>query len=77
MEIEADHIGLLLMASAGYDPQVAPKVFVKLGKVASDLLLSDYTSTHPSGKRRSKLLSEASVMQEALAIYEDHSRMKC
>ncbi|KAL7590039.1 uncharacterized protein LOC111904027 [Lactuca sativa] len=71
MEIEADYIGLLLMASAGYDPRVAPKVFEKLGQVSGDSALRDYLSTHPSGKRRSKLLSEASVMQEAVAIYRE------
>ncbi|KAF5805530.1 putative peptidase M48 [Helianthus annuus] len=71
MEIEADYIGLLLMASAGYDPRVAPKVFEKLGQVSGDSALRDYLSTHPSGKRRSKLLSEASVMQEAISIYRE------
>lgn len=30
-EVEADYIGLMLMASAGYDPLVAPKVFKKIG----------------------------------------------
>lgn len=71
MEIEADYIGLLLMASAGYDPRVAPKVFEKLGQVAGDSALRDYLSTHPSGKKRSKLLSEANVMQEAVGIYRE------
>ncbi|XP_071732680.1 mitochondrial metalloendopeptidase OMA1-like [Rutidosis leptorrhynchoides] len=69
MEIEADYIGLLLMASAGYDPRVAPKVFEKLGKIAGDSALQNYLSTHPSGKKRSKLLSEAKVMQEAVSFY--------
>lgn len=71
MEIEADYIGLLLMASAGYDPRVAPKVFEKLGQVSGDSAMQNYLSTHPSGKRRSKLLSEANVMQEALSIYRE------
>ncbi|XP_071732679.1 mitochondrial metalloendopeptidase OMA1-like [Rutidosis leptorrhynchoides] len=70
MEIEADYIGLLLMASAGYDPHVAPKVFEKLGKIAGDSALQNYLSTHPSGKKRSKLLSEANVMQEAVSFYQ-------
>ncbi|MBA0547940.1 hypothetical protein Golob_019069, partial [Gossypium lobatum] len=47
MELEADYIGLLLLASAGYDPRVAPKVFEKLGKVAGDSAMQDYLSTHP------------------------------
>ncbi|PWA92097.1 Peptidase M48 [Artemisia annua] len=71
MEIEADYIGLLLMASAGYDPRVAPKVFEKLGEVSGDSAMQNYLSTHPSGKERSKLLSEANVMQEALSIYRE------
>ncbi|KAJ0782519.1 putative peptidase M48 [Helianthus annuus] len=45
MEIEADYIGLLLMASAGYDPRVAPKVFEKLGQV-SVILLCETTFLH-------------------------------
>ncbi|OMO98005.1 hypothetical protein COLO4_14203 [Corchorus olitorius] len=71
MEIEADYIGLLLMASAGYDPRVAPKVFEKLGKVGKDSALNDYLSTHPSGRRRAQLLSQAQVMEEALMIYRE------
>ena len=31
-EVEADYIGLMLMASAGYDPLVAPRVFKKIGR---------------------------------------------
>lgn len=72
MEMEADYIGLLLMASAGYDPRVAPKVYEKLGKVAGgDSALRDYLSTHPSGKKRAQLLSQAKVMEEGLLIYRE------
>ena len=73
MELEADYIGLLLLASAGYDPRVAPKVFEKLGKVAGDSALQDYLSTHPSGKKRAQLLAQAQVMEEALMIYREVS----
>ncbi|KAL7003228.1 metalloendopeptidase [Sarracenia purpurea var. burkii] len=71
MEMEADYIGLLLIASAGYDPRVAPKVYEKLGKVTGDSALRDYLSTHPSGKKRSQLLAQAKVMEEAMAIYRE------
>nr|KYP58801.1 hypothetical protein KK1_014223 [Cajanus cajan] len=71
MEIEADYIGLLLIASAGYDPQVAPKVYEKLGKIAGDSTLRDYLSTHPSGIKRAKLLAQAKIMEEALTIYRN------
>ncbi|EOA13369.1 hypothetical protein CARUB_v10026406mg [Capsella rubella] len=70
MEMEADYIGLLLLASAGYDPRVAPSVYEKLGKLGGDTL-GDYLSTHPSGKTRSKLLAQAHVMEEALMIYRE------
>ncbi|EXC20881.1 Mitochondrial metalloendopeptidase OMA1 [Morus notabilis] len=71
MEMEADYIGLLLIASAGYDPRVAPKVYEKLGKVTGDSKLRDYLSTHPSGKKRAQLLAQAKVMEEALTLYRD------
>ncbi|XP_062120180.1 mitochondrial metalloendopeptidase OMA1-like [Humulus lupulus] len=71
MEMEADYIGLLLIASAGYDPRVAPKVYEKLGKVTGESTLRDYLSTHPSGKKRAQLLAQAKVMEEALTIYKD------
>ena len=69
--MEADYIGLLLMASAGYDPRIAPKVYEKLGKVTGESALRDYLSTHPSGKKRAQLLAQAKVMKEALTLYRD------
>ncbi|XP_015971917.1 uncharacterized protein LOC107495314 [Arachis duranensis] len=72
MEMEADYIGLLLIASAGYDPRVAPTVYEKLGKVTGgDSALRDYLSTHPSGRKRAELLSQAKIMEEAFTIYKN------
>ncbi|GLT76748.1 hypothetical protein SLA2020_483880 [Shorea laevis] len=71
MEMEADYIGLLLIASAGFDPRVAPSVYEKLGKISGDSTLRDYLSTHPSGKKRAQLLAQAKVMEEALMIYRE------
>ncbi|KAF8729538.1 hypothetical protein HU200_017479 [Digitaria exilis] len=73
MEIEADHIGLLLLASAGYDPRIAPSVYEKLGKIGGDSALNNYLSTHPSSKKRAELLSRAQVMNEALELYREAS----
>uniref|UniRef100_A0A0D9VKQ1 Peptidase M48 domain-containing protein n=1 Tax=Leersia perrieri TaxID=77586 RepID=A0A0D9VKQ1_9ORYZ len=70
MEIEADHIGLLLLGAAGYDPRIAPSVYEKLGKIGGDSALSNYLSTHPSSKKRAELLRQAKVMDEALALYK-------
>lgn len=74
MEMEADYIGLLLLASARYDPRVAPMVYEKLGKITGSSAMRDYLSTHPSGKKRAKLLAQAKVMEEAVSIYRE-SRM--
>ncbi|XP_057774460.1 mitochondrial metalloendopeptidase OMA1 [Salvia miltiorrhiza] len=71
MEMEADYIGVLLSASAGYDPRVAPQVYDKLGEIGGSSRLQDYLATHPSGKKRAQLLSQAVVMEEALSIYRE------
>ncbi|KAK6121578.1 hypothetical protein DH2020_044679 [Rehmannia glutinosa] len=71
MEMEADYIGLLLVASAGYNPRVAPQVYEKLGRVVGDSALQDYLATHPSGKKRAQVLAQAKVMEEALSIYRE------
>ncbi|KAJ0987249.1 hypothetical protein J5N97_005605 [Dioscorea zingiberensis] len=73
-EIEADYIGLLLMASAGYDPRVAPSVYEKMGEISGESGVSslyEYLSTHPLSKKRAKLLSQAQVMEEALSMYRE------
>jgi predicted Zn-dependent protease len=65
-EVEADYIGLMLMASAGYNPRVAPKLFKK--KIGGE---GGINSTHPSGSKRAKLLKKPKVMNKALAVYEE------
>ncbi|KAF9593148.1 hypothetical protein IFM89_020444 [Coptis chinensis] len=81
-ELEADYIGLLLMASAGYDPRIAPKVWRNLDwwcelerKLERWLSLEspkeDQFSSHPSHKERAIFLEQAHVMEQALAIYKE------
>lgn len=55
------------MASAGYDPQAAPKVYEKLEYQSSPE--GDFYDTHPSGKKRAKKLARGKVMKEASSIY--------
>lgn len=69
--MEADYIGILLMASAGYDPRVAPKLHEKFKVNNRSMFMKDYLSTHPSHKERAKLLARAKTMEEALSIYKD------
>jgi predicted Zn-dependent protease len=69
MEIEADVIGLMLLAAAGFDPRVAAEVFEKLGKIEGDSACCDYIGSHPSCKTRSRLLSRGKAIEEALELY--------
>lgn len=71
--MEADYIGLLLIAAAGFDPRVAPTVYKKLGKLSEDKAskLKDYLSTHPSGKKRAESLAKAKVMGKAIRIFKE------
>ncbi|KAM3207054.1 hypothetical protein ACQJBY_062316 [Aegilops geniculata] len=62
LEIEADHMGMLIMAAAGFDPRIAPLAVEKL--VGNDIY-------HPSGKKRAQLLSTAEIMDEALELYRE------
>ncbi len=62
---EADYIGLMLMASAGYDPRVAPKVVKKIGNS-----FDNKPSPFISGSERAKLLNKSKVMGAALSVYE-------
>ena len=67
--MEADYIGLMLMASAGYDPRVAPEVFKKIGH-------TDKTSPWPTGSKRAEFLNKSKVMGEALDVYEETNASK-
>lgn len=69
-EKEADHIGLIYMARAGYNPEEAPKVIENLeqanaGRVAPPAFLS----THPSYPER--ILQMIDLMPKALEIYRE------
>jgi predicted Zn-dependent protease len=67
--MEADYIGLLLMATAGYDPRLVPKIHENA--VAN---FADYVSPyHPSGRKRAEALARPEIMDEALILYNDVS----
>jgi metalloendopeptidase OMA1, mitochondrial len=69
-ESEADHIGVLLMATAGYDPREAPKFWIRMAKATSSRgQPPQFQSTHPSHETRIHDLQNW-VETEALALYE-------
>lgn len=66
-EVEADKIGLIYMAKAGYDPREAIAFWERMAK-ASQGQPPEFLSTHPSHGTRVERLRQA--MPEAIAEYE-------
>jgi metalloendopeptidase OMA1, mitochondrial len=56
-ESEADEIGIMLMAQAGYDPQEAPRFWERFGSAKGSAKTPEFLSTHPSDARRAENLA--------------------
>ena len=65
-ESEADHMGLIFAAMAGYDPQVAIPFWQRMSNGNSNQ--SDFLSDHPSDAKRIAALQQE--MPEALRYYQ-------
>jgi predicted Zn-dependent protease len=70
-ESEADRIGLILMARAGYDPREAVPFWERMAAGKGDGGPPEFLSTHPSGETRIAQLRE--WMPEALQHYRDRN----
>lgn len=70
-EAEADSIGLLLMARAGYDPQEAPRFWERFSQTSGEKL-PELLSTHPSDETRSAKLQE--IVPRAMSVYQSASQ---
>jgi predicted Zn-dependent protease len=71
-ESEADRIGLLLMATGGYDPREAVSFWERMEKAASGRAPPEFASTHPSHGHRIRDIED--WMPEALALYDASPR---
>ena len=67
-ESEADYIGILLAADAGYDPREAVALWERMGQMSGGGAPSEFMSTHPSHETRIDQLKK--WMPEAMAIYQ-------
>jgi predicted Zn-dependent protease len=67
-ESEADYVGVLLAADAGYDPQEAVYLWERMEQVSGRDSPAEFFSTHPGYETRIQQLKK--WMPEALAIYQ-------
>ena len=67
-ESEADYIGILLAADAGYDPREAVALWERMGQMSGGGAPSEFMSTHPSHETRIEQLKK--WMPEAMALYQ-------
>lgn len=72
-ESNADHIGLVLMAEAGYDPREAVAFWKRMAAATGGGEPWEFLSTHPSHETRVEQLEE--LMPKAVAIYEQTKRV--
>ena len=66
-ELEADHLGLIFMAMAGYNPQEALGFWQRMSSGRQQSRLMELLSTHPADSRRIKNIEN--LMPEALSYY--------
>jgi len=66
-EAEADHIGVIMMAKAGYDPRASVTLWENFAKLGGSRQ-PEFLSTHPAPVSRIKNLQ--ALMPEAMAIYQ-------
>ncbi|MDX2444024.1 MAG: M48 family metallopeptidase [Bacteroidales bacterium] len=67
-ESEADHLGLIFMSMAGYDPNAAVAFWQRMAKMKSGQSPPEFLSTHPSDETR---ISEIKGwMPEAMKYYK-------
>ncbi|MGH7412202.1 MAG: M48 family metallopeptidase, partial [Candidatus Methylomirabilis sp.] len=67
-ESEADHLGLIYMAKAGYDPHAARDLWVRMGEASKGKARPpEFLSTHPSAATRIKQIE--AWLPEAMQHY--------
>jgi len=67
-EKEADHLGLIFMAMAGYDPQTAVDFWQRMSDQKKGSAPPEILSTHPSDETRIKKIKE--LLPEAMKYYQ-------
>lgn len=68
-ENEADRLGLIFMAMAGYDPHKAIEFWERMAQMKGNKALPEYLSTHPSDETRVRKIKGS--IQEAMKYYKN------
>ncbi|PSL47723.1 peptidase M48-like protein [Chitinophaga niastensis] len=66
-ELEADHLGVIFMAMAGYNPQEAIPFWQRMASMSNGQKPPEFLSTHPSDATRVQKLQQ--LMPEAMKYY--------
>jgi len=67
-ESEADHLGLIFMAMAGYDPNFAVPFWQRMATLSGGQAPPEFLSTHPSDETRINQIKK--LLPEALQYYQ-------
>lgn len=67
-ELEADKLGLIFMAMAGYDPNEAVQFWTRMAQAGNGRKPPEFLSTHPSDSRRIRDIQ--SQLPEAMKYYQ-------
>jgi len=66
-EYEADQLGLIFMAMAGYDPRVAIPFWTRMAQSSQGGKIPEFLSTHPTDAKRISNMEK--ILPEALKYY--------
>lgn len=69
-ESEADRLGLIFMARAGYDPREAPRFWQRMQAKEQGPRQPEFLSTHPHPDNRIRKLNQ--YMEEAMKVYQQN-----
>ena len=72
-ESEADYIGILLAADAGYDPRESVHLWERMSQMSGGAGPAEFLSTHPGHETRIEHLKK--WMPEAMGIYQSKQAM--